>query len=895
MDTNNSTPQRSTVPGQPPVDPSLEADVKKTDLYSAIAKNDEEVVVAPKKKRQSPFMFLVVSFMKATFYFDSMRRSNESLFHLLGGIWAGFMALLYLGGVVTLFLSLYARARLPLYLESFFEEYHLKYDTLKMADFSLAQIKVTNLHDEENRYIVPQLNIHSTFADFLQGRVRTATADGVQLNLKASAENGDNLGTALKILGMIANPMEAGLDLKINFITINNGVLNIEGKEKKVPVNFSMSGLYARDAQVIVRFTMDEDFLKMDSSLTVSGTADERELALTINSGTLSLANHHPEDIQGTVNVTASSDRISSVQSKINLNYGHNLKAIETQLTNSDKGFTGNMSFVLKNTSEENNKPLVDLALAVNDLSLSKDGKIFTDVPLQMTINRLVRNTTVLEGVEGVLNGELKCDLSQAECHYNLMKDAVISYQNLSIRYKEQNIVIDDSGSFSFLPTSDTLSFKLQDSAIGLNWKMAGVNLNGYYNTPSNLLRLSADTCQLTGYFSTQLDQDSFDAKVENGFYDAPNLTMKGINLTADDLYNPAAPIRFSAQEVQTVSPLLMKPVSVDMTYLDRSVKAEVRVKDADIVMTANGTLQPFQKTFSGQFKLFPVDLKTLPFELSELSTVFPKSLSNLSGKVAAAGQLNFAGSANISGPLFLGLENVRLNIKETPVGPVDGVIALQSLLPLVSAPNQNLFISKIDTLVPLTNVDVSFQLENQSIRLLGIKANLGDEELSTSSALIPYRKPSALLYLKTDKDFDINKFVSYMNLTGTIPSGGTGSLAIPIDVSENGIELTSVTFKVNNLTLKKSQTETDVLGVFDQGNKSYVARSGQLIFDRDNQLQVDLDGWLMPARKREAFAKKDVKLNAPLFKIGNIMSVPSKINNRQKQFFQNFTEESGE
>ena len=124
MDTNNSTPQRSTVPGQPPVDPSLEADVKKTDLYSAIAKNDEEVVVAPKKKRQSPFMFLVVSFMKVTFYFDSMRRSNESLFHLLGGIWAGFMALLYLGGVVTLFLSIYARARLPLYLENFFEEHH---------------------------------------------------------------------------------------------------------------------------------------------------------------------------------------------------------------------------------------------------------------------------------------------------------------------------------------------------------------------------------------------------------------------------------------------------------------------------------------------------------------------------------------------------------------------------------------------------------------------------------------------------------------------------------------------------------------------------------------------------------------------------------------------------
>ena len=32
-----------------------------------------------------------------------------------------------------------------------------------------------------------------------------------------------------KVLGMIADPMESGLDLKVNSVTINNAILNIEG------------------------------------------------------------------------------------------------------------------------------------------------------------------------------------------------------------------------------------------------------------------------------------------------------------------------------------------------------------------------------------------------------------------------------------------------------------------------------------------------------------------------------------------------------------------------------------------------------------------------------------------------------------------------------------------
>ena len=890
MDTDNTQQSRSTVSGKPPVNPSLQADAKQTDLYSAIAKDDEEVIVVPKKKRQSPFMGLVVLFMKVTFYFDSVRRSHESFFHFLGGIWAGFMGLIYLGGVVTLFLSIYARARLPLYLENFFESHNLKYDSLKMADYSLSRIKITNLHDEQNRYVIPQLNVHSTFADFLQGRIRTVTADGLQLNLKSAKANGESLENVLAVLGMIANPMEAGLDLKINSITINNAVLNIEGADTKIPVNFSMSGLYTNDAQVVIPFTVNEEFLKMDASLSVSGKAQNRKLDLTIKSGTLALANHPPEELQGNIVLQTALDKIDSVQSQINLNYGYSLKTIQTDLTNTEKGFKGNLSFLFKNTSEKEAKPLADLSLTLDELSITKDGFISTSAPIQMKINRLVRNTTVLEGVEGTLNGEMQCSFATSGCQYDLSQEAVLRYQNLAIRYKEQNIVINESGTLTFMPSANTLTLQLQDSKIGLNWILSNVSLSGFYNVQTNPLHLTADTCQLSGNFSTQVSQDSFDAKVENGFYQAPNLTMTGIDLTAQDLYNPTAPIRFSATEVSTSSPLLKQPVSVDMTYLNRQIKANVQIKDTDITLIAEGIFQPFQKTFIGQFKMPSVDLAKLPFDLSEFSAVFPKSLTDVSGQITAVGQLHFAGAANIAGPFYLGLKDVSFQAKETPVGPINGVIALQSLIPLVSAPNQNVFIGKIETLVPLTNINASFQLENQALRLLNATAELGNENLSLSSALIPYRKPNALLYLKTDKDFDISKLTPFLNLTGITPVGGTGSLAIPVDISEKGVELSSATLKVNNVTLRQVAGAKDVIGLFSQGNDAYMIRSGQLILDKNNLLQVDLDGWLMPMRRREAFTQNDIQLDKPLFKAGKELPVPTKIQDRQKLLFQMLT-----
>ena len=151
------------------------------------------------------------------------------------------------------------------------------------------------------------------------------------------------------------------------------------------------------------------------------------------------------------------------------------------------------------------------------------------------------------------------------------------------------------------------------------------------------------------------------------------------------------------------------------------------------------------------------------------------------------------------------------------------------------------------------------------------------------NSALIPYRKPNALLYFKTEKDFEMAKFSPFLNLTGITPVGGTGSIAVPMDVSEKGIMMPSMTLKVNNVTLRKKTDQKSDINLFDQGNDAYMIRNGQFIYTKGEQLQVDLDGWLMPMRKREPFAQKDIHLATPLFKSGEIGTVPEKIKEAQK------------
>ena len=135
MDPNQPIPPSPSAPqqgpsGMPPMAgaPQGHRTNNPNDLYAQITAEDEEVVVAPKKKT-TPIISIVAVFMKITFWVDELRRSHERFFILLRTIWACFMGVLYSAGLITLFLSVFSFMQLPVYLERYFSERGIQYDS----------------------------------------------------------------------------------------------------------------------------------------------------------------------------------------------------------------------------------------------------------------------------------------------------------------------------------------------------------------------------------------------------------------------------------------------------------------------------------------------------------------------------------------------------------------------------------------------------------------------------------------------------------------------------------------------------------------------------------------------------------------------------------------------
>ena len=116
MDPQQNTAQPPSVPtppGQGEISPTTGRD---SELYNQIASGDAEPVVI-KKKNKPILVSLMAVIMRYTLWLDSVKRTHERLFRALGTIWACFMGVLYLSGILIVVFSLYNRLQLPVYLE----------------------------------------------------------------------------------------------------------------------------------------------------------------------------------------------------------------------------------------------------------------------------------------------------------------------------------------------------------------------------------------------------------------------------------------------------------------------------------------------------------------------------------------------------------------------------------------------------------------------------------------------------------------------------------------------------------------------------------------------------------------------------------------------------------
>ena len=119
--------------------------------------------------------------------------------------------------------------------------------------------------------------------------------------------------------------------------------------------------------------------------------------------------------------------------------------------------------------------------------------------------------------------------------------------------------------------------------------------------------------------------------------------------------------------------------------------------------------------------------------------TFAPGELQPAEGRARFVGQMNWGEGAPTSrGTLLV----ERLDFV-SPMGPVTGLSGqaqFASLLPLEAAPGQFLKAEKIESLVPLTDVQVSFGLERDAVVIEGAQLAMGEGKLVFDPFILPFK-----------------------------------------------------------------------------------------------------------------------------------------------------------
>lgn len=878
METQQNQSQPQNPPAGAPNNPA-----RSGDLYAAITAEDEAPVEVKEKKHTSPFMALVVAFMKLTFWLDLTRRSNENVFKILKGIWGCFIGLLYLSGIITLFLCLVTFIRLPAQLENFFDDQNIKYSSLEMVDYSLSQIDIKDLHDENNTYQVPLIHIRSTFSDFLKNRILGIEAEGVRINFNPSQSEKNELKWLMNIFSSFNNNTQK---FDINALNISKAVLTIMGKNITLPIAFSVVGDYTQGERITaVLFNINEEFLTAEGNLSISGEGIDRKVEMTIKSGTLRLPSSPEETLEGKVVIKISENDIQSIEGTLNLAYAHTKKEILLNTQKGAQGFSGELFYLLKNSANQTEETLIDMGFSFKNLTFDAQQNLTTSAPLTVRINRFNQNNLFLSDMESTLNGILSCSLSGAKCTYELDKKSDLTIGVVKNNYKDQTIVFNDNKTISLYPKGKpTFMWQLNPFVFQANLTGKNIDAYGYLNDEKKALSAMIQYMDLESSFGG-LD-NLLSLKIEEGYFTSPNWQLDNVSLTSPNLFDTTTPLNIVAENVKTTSPLLKKPFTLNLTTLTDKSVIEMKVKNTDIKLKAQGNLDPLKGTFVGQFVLYPFHFENLTFSLNELSDLFAPSLTNVSGTCIARGQIRFLGNNSIAGPMYLGLKDVHFQIKDTTFTNLNTVMVLQSLKPIQSASNQPFFIEKIQSFFNLYNLSGTFQLTNKNIRFNGVEAQLSNQNLFLNSAIIPLENMSGLFYFKSEEAFSTTNIAPFLTLKGIKISDGLGTLAITVSISPNEITLPSLTLKFSDASLTPKKDEKDPFGLFTNGQTRYFVRNGVFTQTKQNLLQADLDGWYLPYSQKKSFSQKDIPLSENLFQESEGKALPPRLEKLLNQVF---------
>ncbi len=848
------------------------------DLYAQIAGQDD--VLVTKKKSKSPFILVMAQIMRFIMYLDSLKYTYERTFRALGTLWGILMAAIYFSGVLVLFFGVYNRMQLPLFLE---EQMRTRNVQFSSATYTMDSIRVYDLTDAQGKYKIDTLIIYSTFTDLLQKRFRGVIMDGVTIQTESNVA--DNVVDRLSfLLSGLENPTKNQMDLTVNSFTVNNGKLIFKDEQMEMPVSFSMEAVYKDKTQIVIPLSVTRENLKIKAMLSLEQAGRDSKWVFSVTEGSLALPRSAPENIKGDFKLTLNNGKLSDVQADFKMGYGTIEKNIKASFnTNDQGGFFGKVAWNKNNVTEP--QFASNLAFTIENLKLLSFREFVINGNLLVESKGIQTQEFGLSQLQAPLKTDIACkDFSR--CLMKITQDSPVDIYDL--RFVLQNQVVQSSFPVQFVlkPTEKALSLEKENPYLSFDLQLENLSFEGKQENNEEM-KITLNNLTLNGALNDTSSMNKLAVKADNLSYQTPSVSFKNAYLEIDNVFQGSSRMYFTTQETKlaNVMPLFAHPFNLNLNMVGNQASAQLMFKNTPLSLKLNGQLSLSARTFAGQIEVPPFNLKELTVPVQKLWPNVPSALTNPSGEITLKGQLVFSGTHNVSGPLYIGFKDVSFDVENRKVRGLNTVLSVETLVPFTTQSSQHLFVKSVQNILPFQNMDMIFQMDEQSFHLNQVSVIGAGVPLSLPPSILSLKTPNGLLYLKNEAPLTHETMTAMMNLKDVEVLSGTGALTIPVQIEQGTVALPNATLKFQNALVKRHQNAFE--DVFANAD-SYYIRTGQVIMDKNRLLQLAFNGRLMPSKAPKAYQKNNVVLPDNFFKMMPDKAVPADIQKAQKALFGN-------
>ena len=800
------------------------------ELYAQIAAGDE--IQVQTKQRSSLMMSLMVEYMRLTLAIDALRRDYQKPFRILGIVWASMMSIVYLCGLSMFCILLVSYMRFPTYIENYLKDNGVLYDSMKIPGYIISRVRIRNLHDKNNSYQIDELDISSTFADFLNRRIKDLSVKGAHLTLTS-----DNLSDFFSNISIQNALSRDGKAIRVDTLKVSDSEVILKGDDYEIPINISLTGVYGRETNISSYISITQPSLEVKGPLTIRNQGKQFFWDLEIQSGLVSFPKRPQENLSGKVAVTTKATDIVKLSANLNLLYDKMKKTVLLNLDKKGKEFDAKLDLKWLDISDPKKvSQQTKFNLSASKLMISPSGKIQTNAPLKLNFSTTALNIK-LDDIKGDLKGELICNFPQS-CSYSLQKKSSLTIKEIQLPLVEGIWNSVGLSTIPLKPNKDFLHFSIPEGEIKLNTNISDLSLYGKQKQNDEATSIAIDTLELKTLYNIWERKISSALSARQLNYISPSYELRQTTLDMNDVFN-------KSQKISLISPnVLLKDTSYiqipfQLNYVKENdlTSLSLNTKKKDITLSFLGYLDILAGNVNGQ-------LVIPKFSLNALLDIHNQSetIENLSGEIAAYGKLDGNIRTGINGPFYIALSNVGLKTKDIELDGINTVLSMQSLVPFVTLPKQPVFIKKIKSVFPIDDIEMLLRLENRFAQISSLTANIVGIPFTAEDTLVPYKNVATLLYLRNE-DSDISDLKNALSVPNWKIGGNLyGSIFLPIEIK-------NMALSVRNASIQLSDAQLDYTGSvkkkpkFLDKEKQFFVKSGSVLIDtkENNRDEVNI------------------------------------------------------